>query len=270
MQQLAVLPTQDGHYGRYSVSDPGVQLVPQASVPATDYAQYMAIRDKFKRGALGQLEPAIRVSTVAALDTHFYPVNFCNQGALGEWECLFKAHDWSQGMWDPWSTARSTCLDCFNKLCWQVDQHLHPHLRSQRPPGWPDAAFATVVRWAANKRLTAVGPKKQAKLQRHIASLYDRITVGPASAPALPPGVGTAGIKAPHWRRGHFRAQPCSPARNSRKLLFVAPILIHADQLSGQAPPPKAYALTTGRAQPPRAAVGQQQTKRRLKHQERA
>jgi hypothetical protein len=421
--------------------DPSVELVPRASAPATEYAEYKAIREKFKRDALGQLEPAIRASTVATLDGLPYPVKFRNQRALNEWGCLFKAHEWSQRIWDAWATARSTCLDCINELCWQVDQHLHPYPQSQRPPDWPDAAFATVVRWAANihfdrkrgaliettpaldtvlmysdiddtlpmhlfsppfsaqylrlnhttaehfrttedcaeqrwidgifcfvskpglsddsnkfipvielviiyvtkdkgiraqllrgpmitpdetvtqwtdailvpqggprtpqddvlmklisnmvkvflylglkdarrkvsseysdalKRLAAVGPKKQAKLQRRLESLYDRITVGPASAPTTPPALGTAGTRAPHWRRGHFRAQPCGPARSSRKLIFVAPILIHADQLGGQAPPPKAYELTTGRARPSRAAGGQQQTKQRIQPQERA
>lgn len=125
----------------------GVELVPRPSVPVTEYAQYKAIRDKFKRGALGQFEPTIRASAVVALDGLPYTVKFRNQGALDEWQRLFKAHEWSQRMWDVWATARSTCLDCINKLCWQVDQYLHPHPRSQCPPDWPDAKFATVVRW---------------------------------------------------------------------------------------------------------------------------
>jgi hypothetical protein len=412
--------------------DLGVELVPRASAPATAYAEYKAIRDKFKQDTLGQLEPAIRASTVAALDGLPYPVKFRNQRALDEWERLFKAHEWSHRMWDAWAQKRSTCLDCINELCWQVEQHLHPHPRSRRPADWPDAAFATVVRWAANihferkrgaliettaeldtllmhsdiddtlpmhlfsppfsaqylrlnrataehfrtaedcveqrwidgifcfmskpdssddtnkfipvielviiyvtkdkgiraqllrgpmitpdetaaqwtnailrpqggkptlqdavlmklisnmvkvflylglkdarrevssehsdalKRLAAVGPKKQAKLQRRLDSLYDRIAVGPATSPTIPSTLGAAGIRAPHWRRGHFRVQPCGPARSSRKLIFVAPILIHADQLGGHAPPPKVYELTTGRARPLCAASGRQQTK---------
>jgi hypothetical protein len=375
------------------------------------------------------------------LDGLPYPIRFRNQGALDAWQQLFKAHDWSQRMWDTWATSRATCLNCINELCWHVDQRLHSHPLSQRPSDWPDTAFATVVRWAANihferkrgaliettpeldtllmhsdiddtlpmhlfsppfaaqylhlnrataehfgtaedcteqrwidgifcfvskpsssddankfipvielviiyvakyegiqaqllrgpvitpdetvtqwadailappgrqrtpqddvlmklisnmvkvflylglkdarkevsseysdalKRLVAVGPKKQAKLQRHVASLYDRITVGPADVPTLPPALGTAGIRAPHWRRGHFRSQPSGPARSSRKLIFVAPILIHAEQLNGQVPPPKAYELTTDRARPSRTAGRQQQTKQRIQPQERA
>jgi hypothetical protein len=419
----------------------GVELVARASAPATEYAEYKAIRDKFRQGTLGQLEPAVRASTVATLDGLPYPVRFRNQGALDEWECLFKAQEWSRRMWDAWTQARSTCLDCINELCWQVERHLHPHPLGPRPPDWSEATFATVVRWAANihferkrgaliettpaldtllmhsdiddtlpmhlfsppfsaqylrlnrataehfrtaedyaeqrwidgifcflskpgasdtpdkfvpvielviiyvtkdkgvraqllrgpmitpdetvtqwadailapkpgqrtrqddvlmklinnmvkvflylglkdarreassehsdalTRLAAVGPKKQAKLQRRLASLYDRIAVGPASAPTLPSTLGAAGIRAPHWRRGHFRAQPCGPARSSRKLIFVAPILIHADRLDGQAPPPKAYELTTGRAGPSRAGGGKQQAKQRSQPQDRA
>lgn len=130
--------------------DPNVELVPRASVPATEYAEYKAIRDKINREALGQVEPAIRASTVTTLDGLPYPVKFRNQGPLDEWQQLFKARDWSQRMWDTWATPRAACLDCINELCWHVDQRPHPHPLSQRPSDWPDTAFATVVRWAAN------------------------------------------------------------------------------------------------------------------------
>ena len=399
-------------------SVPEIELVPRASVPAAEYAEYKAMRHKFPTTALGELDLAIRASMVVTLDNLPFPIKFRNQGALEEWQRLFTAHDWSRRVWDDWAGARATCLDCINELCWQVDKHLERHSRYQRPPGWADSTLAIVARWAANihferkhgaliettpaldallmqsdiddtlpmqlfsppfdaqylqlnrttaehfrtledrakgrwiegifcfmsrpgpsdnrkefitvielmvvyasndrgistrllrgpllsldetvmewaegiltpengqrttdddvliklinnmvkvflylglkdarkevnaehsaalKRLAGVGPKKQAKLQRCMDSLYDRITVGPASAPVILPAPGAAGIRAPHWRRGHFRAQPCGPARSSRKLIFVAPILIHADQLGGQAPPPKAYELTTGR-----------------------
>jgi len=413
--------------------DPDVELVPQASVPATAYAEYKAVRDRVKRDVLGALDPAIRASTVVTLDGLPYPVRFRNQGALDKWQCLFNAHEWGQWMWDEWAKPQATCLDCINELCWQVDQHLERHSRYGRPPGWAVATFATVVRWAANihferqrgaviettpaldtllmhsdiddtlpmrsfsppfgaqylqlnrataehfrtakdradgrwidgifcyvsrpsrsddrndfitvielviiygsndngisghllrgpliapdqpvtewvngiltphggqrtpqdevlmklinsvvkvflylglkdarkeintdysvalKRLAGVGPKKQAKLQRRLDSLYDRITIGPASAPTILPAPGAAGIRAPHWRRGHFREQPCGPARSSRKLIFVAPILIHADRMGRQAPPPKAYELTTGQANSEVAVAGA--TKQRI------
>lgn len=398
---------------------PDVEPMARASALAAEYAEYKALRNRFQSSILGPLGPAITASTLATLDGLPYPVKFRNQGALEQWRGLFTAHDWSRRLWDDWATPRATCLDCINELCWQVDQHLDRRARHQRPPGWPDATFATVARWAANihferkcgallettpaldallmqsdiddtlpmqlfsppfdaqylqlnrttaehfrtpddrisgrwiegifsfvsrpsssdernefitvielvivyatndkgisaqllrgplltpdetvvqwargilmgqdvhrtpdddplmklinnmvkvflylglkdarkevntehsdalKRLAGVGPKKHAKLQRRLDTLYDHITVGPASAPAILLVPGATGIRAPHWRRGHFRAQPCGPARSSRKLIFVAPILIHADRLDGQPPPPKAYELTTGRA----------------------
>lgn len=100
---------------------------------------------------------------------------------------------------------------------------------------------------AAVKRMTALGPKKQAKAQRRLASLYDRITVGPASLSAAPVTQDDAAPRSPHWRRGHFRLQPCGPAWGDRKLIFVAPILIRADRLSDGMPRPKTYALSAGR-----------------------
>jgi hypothetical protein len=404
-----------------AIRDPGVALVPRTSVPATEYAEYKALRDQFKQGVLGELAAAVRASTVATLGDLPYPVKFRNQGALDEWRRLFHAHDWSQRMWDQWAKAPATCLDCINELCWQVEQPLDPYSRRQRPPEWSEAAFTAAVKWAANihferkrgaliettpaldtllmhsdiddtlpmhlfsppfnaqylrlhrataehfttaedyasqrwidgifcfvskpgsstnpnnfvtvielviiyntndkgisaqllrgpliapdetvtqwadailmpqggqrthhddalmklinnmvkvflylglkdarkeldteystalKRLAAVGPKKHAKLQRRLESLYDRITVGPAGTPTIPPVSGTAGSRAPHWRRGHFRAQPCGPAHSLRKLIFIAPLLIHADRLGGQAPPPKVYELTAGRTRP--------------------
>jgi len=45
----------------------------------------------------------------------------------------------------------------------------------------------------------------------------------------------------PHWRRGHFRMQPFGIGNQQRKLIFVAPVLIHADQLQGELPAPKPY-----------------------------
>lgn len=398
-----------------------IELVAYTSVPAAEYAEYKALREKHPAGALGRLDAAIRASTVVTLGGLPFPVQFRNQGGLDEWRRVFNAHDWSRRLWDDWASVRSTCLDCINELCWQVDQHLARHSGCWRPPGWADSTLGIVARWAANihlerkngaliettpaldallmqsdiddalpmqlfsppfdaqylqlnratvehfrtledrakgrwiegvfcfasrpgpsdsrnefitvielmivyasndrgistrllrgplltpeetvmewaegilapenghrsadddvliklinnmvkvflylglkdarkelkpehsialKRLAGVGPKKQAKLRRRLNALYDRIMVGPASTPGVMPPPGTHGIRAPHWRRGHFRAQPCGPARSSRKLIFVAPVLIHAGRLGDTAPPPKTYELTTGHSRP--------------------
>ena len=98
----------------------------------------------------------------------------------------------------------------------------------------------------ALKQLAARGPNKQARLQRRLDALYDRVTVGPVSLPPSPTAGNLATQVAPHWRRGHFRLQAHGPARSERKLIFVAPILVHAGKLNDEAPRPKAYALTAG------------------------
>lgn len=46
---------------------PEVDLVAHTSVPAAKYAEYKALRHKFPTSALGQLDPAIRASTVVSL-----------------------------------------------------------------------------------------------------------------------------------------------------------------------------------------------------------
>lgn len=93
----------------------------------------------------------------------------------------------------------------------------------------------------ALRRAAALGVRKRAKLLQRSASLYNGIVVGPES---LPPdaseGVAGAGV-APHWRRGHFRMQPFGAGNQQRKLIFVAPVLVHAEQLQGDVPAPKSY-----------------------------
>ena len=113
--------------------------------------------------------------------------------------------------------------------------------------GLKDARKAVCTDYStALKQLAARGPKKQARLQRRLDALYDRVTVGPVSLPPSPTAGDLATQVAPHWRRGHFRLQAHGPARSERKLIFVAPILVHADKLNDEAPRPKAYALTVG------------------------
>ena len=88
---------------------PEVELVARASVPAAEYAEYKLMRHRLPTSALGQLDPAIRASTVVALDGLPFPVKFRNQGALDEWRRLFTAHDWSRRVWNDWASARATC-----------------------------------------------------------------------------------------------------------------------------------------------------------------
>jgi hypothetical protein len=93
----------------------------------------------------------------------------------------------------------------------------------------------------ALRRAAGLGERKRGKLLQRSASLYNGILVGPEPAPSATVGHGGGGGVAPHWRRGHFRMQPYGPGKQERKLIFVAPILIHADQIQGEAPAPKPY-----------------------------
>jgi hypothetical protein len=49
-----------------------------------------------------------------------------------------------------------------------------------------------------------------------------------------------------HWRRGHFWMQPCGAGKQQRKLIFVAPVLVHAEQLQGEVPTLKSYRAGAG------------------------
>ena len=88
-----------------------------------------------------------------------------------------------------------------------------------------------------NARLARLGPRKQAKLSRKAAgaSCYDRIEIGPEAWPeSLSHAHGEGYEVAPHWRRGHFRHQPCGPGNRDRKLIFISPLLVRADRLKEQ------------------------------------
>jgi hypothetical protein len=93
----------------------------------------------------------------------------------------------------------------------------------------------------ALRRAAGLGERKRAKLLQRSTSLYNGILVGPESLPPDPSeGVARGGV-VPHWRRGHFRMQPFGAGSQQRKLIFVAPALIHAEQLQGDVPAPKSY-----------------------------
>lgn len=93
----------------------------------------------------------------------------------------------------------------------------------------------------ALRRLAGLGERKRAKQSQRTASLYNRIVVGPECLPTSAGSHGSGASVAPHWRRGHFRMQPCGLRNLERKLIFVAPVLIHADRLAGDVPAPRPY-----------------------------
>jgi hypothetical protein len=93
----------------------------------------------------------------------------------------------------------------------------------------------------AIKRIAGLGVKKRARMLQRIESLYNGIRVGPADLPQETAAHESGSTVAPHWRRGHFRMQAYGTGRLERKLIFVAPMLIHAAQLQGEIPRPKPY-----------------------------
>lgn len=93
----------------------------------------------------------------------------------------------------------------------------------------------------AMRRAAGLRERKRGKLLQRAASLYNGIVVGPESLPSATGETRTANGVAPHWRRGHFRMQAFGAGRQERKLIFVAPVLIHADQLDGAVPAPRPY-----------------------------
>ncbi|KVU66024.1 hypothetical protein WK73_28085 [Burkholderia ubonensis] len=79
-------------------------------------------------------------------------------------------------------------------------------------------------------RLARVGNRKVSRIERQLASRYNRIIVGPARIEQH------AGDEmSPHWRSGHLRMQPHGPQNSLRKLIFIAPTLIRADRLGHDA-----------------------------------
>lgn len=89
---------------------------------------------------------------------------------------------------------------------------------------------------ALRERLTRVKGGKRAKLERQLGRAYDRIVVGSlANNPIEAPAHATDSRVRSHWRRGHFRSQPCGEGSAQRKLIWIQPALIGADELAGPA-----------------------------------
>lgn len=93
----------------------------------------------------------------------------------------------------------------------------------------------------AMRRIAGLGVKKRARLLQHAESLYNGIWVGPDDLPLESSVHAGNATVAPHWRRGHFRMQACGVGKLERKLIFVAPMLIHASQLQADIPAAKPY-----------------------------
>ena|GEM_PF-1502312 len=93
----------------------------------------------------------------------------------------------------------------------------------------------------ALQRAAGLGNRKRAKLLQRSASLYNSILVGPESLPSTAAAGGTGHGVAAHWRRGHFRMQPHGAGNQQRKLVFIAPVLVHAEYLQGEVPAPRSY-----------------------------
>jgi len=105
----------------------------------------------------------------------------------------------------------------------------------------------------AMQRIAGLGVKKRARLLQRAESLYNGIRVGPDDLGQESAAHEGGSTVAPHWRRGHFRMQACGTGKRERKLIFVAPMLIHALQLQGEIPAPKPY--RAGGTQHPARAV---------------
>ncbi len=76
---------------------------------------------------------------------------------------------------------------------------------------------------------------KKAKAMRRAAGLVDHILVSAPPAPSLENGsldakAGTGRTVAAHWRRGHYRMQAHGPHMSLRKLIFLRPMLVNAEQ----------------------------------------
>lgn len=70
----------------------------------------------------------------------------------------------------------------------------------------------------------------------HEVVLYDRQSVSRHE------GEPTGRVVRAHWRSGHMRHQPCGEGRRERKLIFIKPVLIHAEE--GAAPALTSYRMS--------------------------
>ncbi len=96
----------------------------------------------------------------------------------------------------------------------------------------------------APRQFSELGRRRRELRLAQIERLYDRIVVGPEALPESTDADEGGRHVTAHWRRGHFRMQAHGPRQTLRKLIFVAPTLVKADQLHGQVPAPKTSVVT--------------------------
>lgn len=93
-----------------------------------------------------------------------------------------------------------------------------------------DRAYSNALR-----HFPGLGKRKRMERLAEIEQLYDRHVVGPAildaaAAGSVPSDSAQREVSG-HWRRPHFRMQPCGPQAALRKLIFVGPTLARSDRL---------------------------------------
>jgi hypothetical protein len=84
--------------------------------------------------------------------------------------------------------------------------------------------------------------REKDKLWTRAQNVVDYIDVGPEEAlPELLPSAGGQSDKAmrPHWRRGYYRGQAFGPGRSERRTVWIEPVLVRSDRLTGRDEPPK-------------------------------
>ncbi|TXT28310.1 MAG: hypothetical protein FD131_3175 [Rhodocyclaceae bacterium] len=140
----------------------------------------------------------------------------------------------------------------------KVLNHIQGDDRGESPQDW--LAFTTFLmkillyitvpsarserRFDCTEKLAAAAaensPKRRTKLENEAARAYDRIVIGPMSIMVEDQRADLTGHREmpTHWRRGFFRQQRHGEGRAQTKHIFIAPLLVRADRLVGEAPLP--------------------------------
>ena len=90
------------------------------------------------------------------------------------------------------------------------------------------------------RRAERAGPKKRSRQTHRLLRRYDCIEVGPTQDLVADAVAVTNSPVAAHWRRGHFRLQACGEGWLERRMIYIAPVLVHADEVAG-IPQPRDY-----------------------------